>query len=768
MSEDARSGLRDPWTLAVLAVAVACLAFSWRLSEGYQLADSVEYLERARDFVRPEGDVAHRAIRSFAFSACFVPLYVVNDALGLESSSWIVPAARVFVIALALLWILSTIRIGERVGGRVAGLGAGLLLAVNPIFLRYGIAPLTGIPAALCVSLALERSLERGGFRQHLAAGLWFGAAFMMAYQTFLVAAAVLGLVFLRDRFRHFRTTAGGLCGFSLGVLFQVALDRIAYGEWGASVVRYLAANVGAVLTRVLWQHLGMRELGEKVFDWYLPYVQQEGDEKRADTSEVVLSDADLEGADWYVTHLPEAVVWPALVVALFGVAFVARRRGWLTLLPLAAFVACVAVMSQKGAKDFRLWLPLLPLFLPVLAGGLALVRGTAARPGLARSGLVAALLVAATAFGIRELERSNPTRFAVYWEAIAWVEDRVARGFDERADAPRRPDSHPAGARPRVTAAYHWAIYERASSDLWTGKLSRPLDEWRVMLDEDRDAVAGELAEFDWFLCHLPVLSTQPELLRVVNERFSVEAAFYSPSSEPGLGPVFCLRRRRDGSGRRFFRTHDVDPEVFAATRELSHASDFAATVETADGPREERLRLLGFGYEVLPGSEHGWLTYHWTTPTGLSRDYVLTDRLTCPDERVTWQNDHEPAYGVLPATALVGGKVLEESYYLVAGEDPYARESAFRPLGGPYRRGERIPASLWAGVIEFDDAGERVRRLEPVDPRTGAALALEAGGPPSARGRRLSKDGLSLVGRLLLPRHADAFVPDDGRTEP
>ncbi|TDJ74360.1 MAG: hypothetical protein E2O39_04995, partial [Planctomycetota bacterium] len=129
-------------------------------------------------------------------------------------------------------------------------MGSGLLFV--SVFLQYSVAPVSGLAAGICMAEALEAVLRPAGFRRGLRCGLWLGAGLLMAYQTILITVPLLGLVLLRDRSRAWRLGFGGvLLGLLVGVLVQITMDRVHYGEWGASLWRYFLGNFGTMLARV-------------------------------------------------------------------------------------------------------------------------------------------------------------------------------------------------------------------------------------------------------------------------------------------------------------------------------------------------------------------------------------------------------------------------------------------------------------------------------------------------------------------------------------
>lgn len=178
----------------------------------------------------------------------------------------------------------------------------------------------------------------------------------------------------------------------------------------------------------------------------------------------------------------------------------------------------------------------------------------------------------------------------------------------------------------------------------------------------------------------------------------------------------------------------------------------------------------------------------------------------MTAPDGHHSFQNNHAPAYGVLPTSTWRPGDVVSESYAFVPAGEPFATPGGYRPLGGAYRRGDLLPISLWMGAHLEDESGAIVRRmvggpgrgrgllaravaelsdledagLARAEARLRLAERLELEPDESAALRTLavdpvrtwirfgvqsSEDGLFEVGRWFLPVDPRARVPDDGR---
>jgi len=757
-------GLRDRSVRLLLLLVAALQGYSWWLLEGYQLADSVEYMERALSFVRGEEMIDSHAIRSFGFSSLLVPFFALWDLLGIQDMRPLVDVLRLFQVGLGLALVLVCTRLGARLGGRTTGLAAGFLVGVNPIFLQYTVSPLSGIAAALFVGLALSALASDPGPRRAMIGGAWLGLAFLMAYQTVIIIAPVVAFVFLRGRWRRVRSSVCVLAGLVVAVLLQVALDKFMYGAWGASLFRWMIENGGFNLARVL-DELGMRELAYRVYDESNRLLQRETGEN-ALTTDPRQKFPPL----WYLSNLPSMLVWPVIGFAALGVARAVRRPSWRAALPVFVVGLNVVLMSFKGSKSFRLWLPLLPMLAPLCAWGFELLycasRTAPVLFAFLRRAAAALGLVAALVLGLDTLDALNTRRFGVYWEAMRIVNDETARAWDARVQRHAESGAEGSVPRARASAAYHWAMYLRESPQVESVKLPHNLDQWRSYDDEQRAEDYETLETLDWFLLHLPVLHLDPALTDFLNAHFAVHAALFHRDVARNLGPVFVLRRRMGGADERTFYEvrNDADPDAWAASHALlGRRARFRRVLE--DG-HIERLLFLGFEYATLPGDDFGWISYHWFAESDLRHDYTVVDRITSSDEREAWQNNHRGANGAYPTFAWRAGTLVRESFLVVPAYEPFRPGGYGRYLGGPWRRGDRIPVKLWIEIAEFGADGRRLARMEPWQPDEDGPIG-DPGPPPAATpdGWELSVDGLLRVGGLLLPVHPDASVPDDGR---
>ena len=415
--------LHDAATRWILLLAVALQAWAWHRLSGYQLADSVEFMDRAYAVARGETLDTTGAVRSFGFSTLLLPFFAIAEAIDLDPMRWAVHAVRVFQMLLGLGLVFTCMRIGWRLAGRRAGWWSGIFVATNPVFLQYSVDPVSGIAAAFFTALALNVLIERRSSATSLGGGLLLGAAFMMAYQTLLIAVPLLGFVVLRDRWSARRTWLAASLGLGLAVCGQVGLDKLTYDHWGLSVSTYLVENTGGVLFTFL-AFLGLGE-SDWVRELYAEYIGTmspdatvtEGAERR-----------NLQSPFYYLLNLPQMLVWPALLCGALGVARTFARRGWKSLVLLAVLALNVAVMSHKGSKSFRLWLPLLPFIAPLCAYGLAWLGGFGMpRPGRWRRATIAVLAVAAILVGLSTLDALNTRRYGAYWAAMEIVNARAA-----------------------------------------------------------------------------------------------------------------------------------------------------------------------------------------------------------------------------------------------------------------------------------------------------------------------------------------------------
>lgn len=714
--------LRHPLAILLLA-CVLCFEFAaWRSTEGYQLADSVEFMERARSLERGQAMVDSLAIRPFGFSTVLLPFFAVADWLGLPDQRAVAWTISLFQIALGLALVAVAMRLGGRIAGQRGALLAGTLTGANPVLLQYSSQPVSGLAAGICAGLAVDAILTEDRFRSGVRCGAWLGIAFLMAFQSLLVATALLLVLLLRDVRRRRAllppSVRGLLCGFGAALLVQILIDWALFGTPGASLYNYAVQNFGAVAASFL-ARIGWRAPAVRIYELTMRLQGREG-------SAVADSVLAAKQSPWfYIAELPRMLVWPAIAALVLGFVRTVRRPDWRVALPALVFAVNVLAMSNKGSKDFRLWLPLLPLIALVCVHG-----WTWLAPRTFRAGILLDLgfSLAVLGLGAAALAPLGSRRFAGYWRAMDWA--------NLRAGELARESAHP---RVAVASAYNWAVYLRDSPDVDLRKLPWQVDLWPRYSSRQRAEILAALEEIELFLVHLAVLRGNPELLEFLAARFAVAAAVHDQVIDlQGLGPILVLERRRGALEENLlFETGGTAPSGPPAMR-------FSR--------EDESLDLLDWSYRRLPPQGLGWITYRWRSPGGLSRDYTFLDRITSLDEGRAWQNDHAPAWGRRPANAWPRGEVLTEGYLVVPAQDPYRPGGPFLPLGGEDRARTEVPADLWMAIVDLDPAAREEHRFV-----VRTRLEVEPSG--SAPEPRTSADGFAHVASFLLP------IPENAR---
>ncbi|HUR26614.1 MAG TPA: glycosyltransferase family 39 protein [Planctomycetota bacterium] len=722
-----RLSWRDPPLRWLLLLTLGLTIWSWWMQRGYPLADAVEFMDRAKSWVAGEPLSDARTVRSFAFSLAFVPPFALARALHLEDLRVILVAARLFEVALTLGLVVACARLGERVAGRTAGLAVGCVVALNPTVLQYSVHPISGIAAALCIALGLERLIVRGDRRDGLIGGLWFGLAFLMAYQSLLVALAVFVVLVARDRWSARASWLGIAAGLVVAMSVQLVLDRVVYGSWQGSLWRYLLENVGYVIVHFLTEVGASRAAGEL----YRQISALRGQVYVTDDS---ITHATMRfGPLWYVISAPRFFVWPLLALFLAGVMRAFMRPMWTSTLSVLALVMVLMIMAKKGDKSLRLCLPLIPLCVPLFAVAREWLAERASSRWIASFALVAALPLVLIAF-----TSARPRANSAYWDAADWIDARA--------------NESPADSRTRVASAYDWAVFLRFGAHVQATKLPEPLDRWKKLSEPERERELAAIDTADWLIVHQPLLTAQPDLAQLLAPRFEVAAAFYDQDEAPELGAVLVLQRSGHGGARLF------EYSTSAPTPRNPHELEFKSDASS------EPLIFLGHDLARMPGSDWWWITYHWKLPSEFI-ELEVRDRISAPDEKHTWQNDHALGRGSRPPNQ--DARYLSEGYLFVPSDVELGAAPKFRALGGSYRRGDLIPVRLWFEVrdIASDRALEVFRDDASVPVRSEFADATWRW---TADGYRFSKDDLVQAASFFLPVHPRAFAREDGKPIP
>jgi hypothetical protein len=212
--------------------------------------------------------------------------------------------------------------------------------------------------------------------------------------------------------------------------------------------------------------------------------------------------------------------------------------------------------------------------------------------------------------------------------------------------------------------------------------------------------------------------------------------------------------REGLDATGPRFFERRTLEPG--AAREQIAAEIQRPAWTRFGDG---ETLSLVFAGWDVDAGVADGqgaWITLHWFAEATDGRAWTIDDRITDNLAREVW-NHTGTAYGVHPVSSWRAGTFLSERYFVPIPLD-------VRKFGGPYGRGEQIPAELYVALREPATEGERgapVRRAPAVRDYAGR----EPYRPLGRAGERWSADGeMLLVGGAWLPVPARRRMPPPG----
>jgi hypothetical protein len=723
--------------------------------EGFLLADSVEYLDRATQVLRGDS-LDPGTVRSFAFSALLAPFLWLGEALGLPSI-WTLGVIRTAMLAVGLATVAVVVRTGARLFGSRAGLIAGIVTAFNPVFLQYSGEPLTAILAAFCMALAFDYGTRDGLKSRHAAAtGIWLGVGLMVAFKTIPIAGILLLGALFKGRLRGARYWLIAWGAYMAMALLQCLLDLLTYGAFGSSLLPYLAQNFAVVgnLFQLLAK-LGVPYCHDIAYAIY--NTINSGTATTAATNDPAAAAALAQSAmsrDWYLRYLDVAFMAPPVIAALaLGMLAGLRKHKKGAMLLFLVVVIDVAMLSLKSSKSFRLWLPLLP-FLALFAGlgfdtlwsALEGTKGRLTRTIIARVGLATCLMW--LAFGsYSTLKETNLRKYGAWWQATEILDRHAAA----------------AGETWTMASAYYWAVRFRNTENLSVKKLSHHMDRWAGLDDTAKREVLAEIDKLDCFVAHLQVLTQDPEIMRRVNERFEIVDILYRKRDFEELNALYVMKKRTPGREpeRSFYEIYkDIDAGAYQATIQTPHSVDFRRP--EPDGEVMQMV-LLGWDFETgLAAGELGWMTFHWYVGPTKDHNYRPVIRLTDPDDRSL--NRNTPlAFGAWQTSALETGWVIKESFPIPVPTDP-------REFGGANCRGDSLPAKLWMGVAEYalvDGVERQIGGLNPFHPTAVRPIAKRRSSSNyvSDDNYRVSADGLMQIGGVWIPVPDDAILPDDGR---
>ena len=602
-------------TVVLLLLGTFALAlYVWSSIEGYNLADSVETMAIADRIVR-HGELAAgtRSVRPAALPLLYAPfIYVDKWLTGLADQRIAFPLARGFQALLSVVFVWATVRLATRVAGPRCAVAAGVLAAVNPIFLRHAVDPLPGLAAGTLFAVGLERLIERGSFRRALLGGLCIGGAMIIAYKVLPLAGALFLVLLARDRWKHRAGWLGLGTGMLVGLGIGCLIDGLIYGVFGLSLSNYLAYNIFVTVYPVL-SGLGLRDAAAWLASAASLYY---GTQTQADPDKL---EARIEGhssATWYVTHSLDFLVWPALLLVLIGVVRSVRRPGWATSVILFSTVAFAAVLSAKHSKEYRLLLPALPLIATL--GGLGWVLLAGPVPRTARSFSAAVLLLVAGVLGVRQFQESMPRGYGAYPQAAEWINRRTSEEDSVQFSAACTP---------------HNMLFRTSARQKSYG-LRRQLLDWPTELTASyvRPVVLREWDRLTWMIVYGVTLGKRAGLRAEIDRAFELDAAFYDRGHHwPSQGPLYVFRNRKRGGGtdRLFVRRPEVNPVEWRQEHHFGRAIQF----ERRGVSPTQVLNLLGSEMFEVPGSGLLALRLHWTVATHLDTVFTVVVRITAND---------------------------------------------------------------------------------------------------------------------------------------
>ncbi|MEM9378617.1 MAG: hypothetical protein AAGB93_01620 [Planctomycetota bacterium] len=755
---------RAPWAV-LLGSALALGLWSWLRVEGALFADVVEYLERASAFVRGEELIDAQSIRAAGVTALHAPVLWLAHVVGIPEGPWVLAYASVVHLAIAALFVVASVHSArsistaagvDRQGARLAGWAAGSVAVASPTFVQFAPIAMTDIASGAALAYGMATALTgKATARRGATAGAWLGLAALCAFKTIpLVAGTVLAALALRPLLDGWRPTVRFAAALAavLGAIaaVQCTFDLLTYGGFGAGLGYYLAVNLGSPLGTYLYQ-LGLVDLGQRIyfFSASLMDVGVEIDDVSRRTADF----RRVASPTWYFDHFQWfAALWLVPLAALgTGLAALrsARIRGGqeagtarriarvgLALAPLLVAAPFVALTATKGAKEMRIWLPLLPLFAAYAGLGAAVVAGwgaagAAGRFERARAALAATLLAGAVVQGVVVASTAPRSTFAAFERAARWLQD-----------APHRAE----GRAPRVASSYHWAILFRTPPGWEAVKLPHQPDQLAGFVDPETRAAAeartlAAMRAQDALIVHSSLLRapwTGP-LVEMLSEEFHVAAAFWDRRVDSGIGCVLVFTRGAPESGRRrVLQSRDEAPDEPVGLR-----------LERQIGEEREELRLAGLRVERLPGDGLDWVEIDIDQRgERVVAAYALVLRVADATGTRGFQEVRRLGWGKLDLRTLPTGTRWTEGLPIAPTQGPAALNERFEAL----RPGGR--AYLWfdLATLAADEAGERVvtGRVEPMAP----------GADHAERDDLDRATGTTDGGWRFAPRHGEVLV--------
>lgn len=319
----------SPMKSAVVLLPIAAGPRIWTMivDQGVFWPDEIyQSIEQAHRVVFGYGMVPWEfrdGARSWVYPGILAGVLKFFSFFGRMTGPDVVHAAKGFMVLIAVLGLLATMKLANRIGGETAAFLAGVWYALFPSTIVYGSRCMSEMASGPTLVAAAWLAFD-GGRKKELLAGALAALAIYLRYQNGLIGVG-LGLTLLLRR-RWWDTLWFSLAAVVVGILGGW-LDKLTWGEWFHSFFVYWKFNV----------------------------------------TEGKASKWGVADASYYATTVWTATGWPLVLIAL-GYLLSLRRTAVLTL-TLGLFVAAHVATPHK---EYRFMMPIVPLVLAVSAGGLA------------------------------------------------------------------------------------------------------------------------------------------------------------------------------------------------------------------------------------------------------------------------------------------------------------------------------------------------------------------------------------------------------------
>jgi len=240
--DDSSARTQRIWLVLVVAALPRLWAAIW--DQGIFWPDEIfQSLEQAHRFAFGYGFVPwefQEGARSWVFPGVLGLFWKAIAAIGVESAPLLIVSAKLVMVALALVAVYASMRMGETLGGQEAALLSGILVALFPPSIVYGSRCMSEMASGpLCLVAALL-ALDTNRNRLVLAGAL-AALTIYLRYQNGLIAVGLLVWLFAQRRRNDALAFATGalIIGMAGGLL-----DHFTWGTPFHSFFSYMQFNL--------------------------------------------------------------------------------------------------------------------------------------------------------------------------------------------------------------------------------------------------------------------------------------------------------------------------------------------------------------------------------------------------------------------------------------------------------------------------------------------------------------------------------------------